>query len=380
MEPLTFKQVKDSHQLTRSLIGTTLKSCPTSIVGDSEKQLALIASKAFEHFNRGNLFFFDANIGNNQCHIGALITVRLYNRLVVNGAGASEESLPFPDAKFLLLSFMISNCFKHSIKPMLAAFEPQKFSRKMGNRMNQMIVRCKKTVQNRLDRIIRGRFIELLQRLPESALKKEIVFLAEKKIEEGNIFEFPKFPSLFPFLQVVEEEKTPVIIKVKLICPSGFHLQTRTFHHNGNPEGAVVIEAAGVLGSKTFIDTHLLRENCSKGFFFEGKRNEEHSCQSCRPCTDKECRTPEHLLGIEDLREFLLQDGVYFTRTLQREDHQEMVEMSVLNKLMQQYKKKKTVFIEHAFPDDAEAAKGSPRLLDRIPIELVQKREEKYAL
>ncbi len=373
-ELCSFERIFSEGQLTRNLLGLSPKDFRVKQTDRPEQQLKLITEKAFEHFNEGRLFFFDANLGNNQCHLSALLTAKLFNKYAKIG-GISIENAKTADARLLILSFLTANAFNHFLEPLIQSLGLEKSSKRLCNRVKSFVSCTKRDAKTELIDIIRKKTFAMINRFSNKSLRTELLSLAEKLKKKDGKFEFPKFASVLLFLDEARRKRIPLVFRVKMICREGYHI--RTFPQGRIEGAAVVFEGMGSTIDLFFSQYRIIRDACHRSFFFNRQRNPQHSCGACMPCL-RDAPLAKQKTSFDDM---LLSSAADFTSSLQ--EFQVGGALGILYKTALKQSadlgtsgqcQRPALIIEHAFSETADHALAQKRLLDVPPSVLIERR------
>lgn len=359
-------------------------SIKVDVTNDNKELINIINKVSIDCFQKGHLFLFDARGRNNQCHLGALMITNAYTRFKKDGK--LDES----DQRLIQVSFMLSTLFRHVSKELLASFFTEKEIKGMEKLLQDRKINQACTLQFALE--IKNFISTQLKLSPHQEL---IRINQEPNLHEtpkSTLYCYPKFAGVF-FME--DKVHTPLVLKIKVLCPKGKHLECYVAPTIKDPflpakkcdlppSGAIVIEGfANRQGLPSFDVYMQQRTKCTQNFFAE-KFNAE-KCSLCTDCPGK-CEeidtyrsefTKRALNGAEILK----MASADFTNSLQTDFVKRFFTNSTYPELSKLFKEcleaanrygvtadhATLLGIEHVYPDELHHAINSSRLLDQSP-------------
>lgn len=352
------------------------------IFHDGEAFKQPLETGAVTLFQRGRLYLFDPMAG-DQCHLTAYRTVQLYRHCFKNPE----------DRRLLCSSLLINSCFNREKKhiAVVAGVENEKgcacflTSKKVAKIAKQVVAQD-----------IRAYIRHELARFPSEALLQEVQ-------ETLDGCSYPKFAGVKLLMKQLSADPVPVVLKIKVLCPSGNHLVNfvvyrpeETFRlptaNDGQKlqdEPVLVVEGLSVL-NRPVKEVMSNRPSCCHSLI-------QHSSIKPHP-VDKECYycrsgNKEGLQTVLDvskaitglnLQQLLFAAGAAFTNEVQPEGREKIMKSPLKEAFevslafakgrgISISSQKSICMVEHVYPDLGVRALSQQRLLDTTPSEVMQR-------
>ncbi|CUI16510.1 hypothetical protein PNK_0885 [Candidatus Protochlamydia naegleriophila] len=399
----------------------------------AEHVFGALEERAITLFQKGQLSYFDALGGNNQCHLVASLITNIYQHYL-KGYLNIEKGGRKPENQFLQLTFLISSIFfrrkEETLK--LLFLEQSLKSLNLKAKDLSLILSAPNVLQESkrlLSQHIQTYIIKTLNSFPQSSLEEETLLQELKSLtSEDRLFSgsktgkelycYPKFSGVLVLMQRLEKLPTPLIFKAKVLCEHGQRLKKfgcmrgqdvlKPLEELDLKDQAPSLIVEGFSASNTNINMEAygtLRAFCphsllgdkpgSKASFLSHKgfiHKLDTHCKACTPCQDDHCQSLQ-LLGkkIEELAlsgfDLLNLVSADFTADCQPEYVKRFFADSsdypILSKLFKEAHQKageyglssnnpSTFLIEHLYADTIEHAKSPKRFLDAPGIEHVK--------
>jgi len=386
-QPL-FLDVAKSGNLVPFILGKKVK------IKRVEQNFKLLSEHVFSYFNQGKLFLFDPYAGFDQCHLTSLKLAEIYGKYVENGNGISAETITAEDARFLILCFICSQCFRHSMKPLKALLNGSK----QAGIFESIINVCKKPAQIALGSVMKEYITESIEQINDN--KELHSLLQEKSLGTGRngIFRYPKFAGVVLFNEKNKQLNIPIVFKIKVYSKTGFHVHAFVMNTSNNnktqKQPAIVFEGMAYKGKAHPFDEYInSRDACPQGFLSPPTTTEHKGCCHCTPCSDEESSHEdvdfEAVKESSSLDEILCAEGADYSRLEQQDDVTKFFEdkekYPQLHELYHKFSKfavksglsmenTSAFVIEHAYPDTLDKATEKQRMLDTPVLQMLKNR------
>lgn len=390
----------------------------------AEQAFSVLEDKAMTLFQQGQLSYFDALGGNNQCHLVASLISTIYQQHV-NGELDLKKGGRKPENRLLQLSFLISSIFfKQKTDTLKLLFPEQSLqSLKLKAKDLSHILSAPAVLQESkrlLSLHIKTYILKIFDSLPsssseKSALMQELKVLAEKEelfygSKKGKeLYCYPKFSGVLVLMELLQTSPVPLLFKTKVLCEHGYRLKSyaclngndvlkplETIDLKGSNSPCLIIEGFSVpnrdLNMKDYGE---IRAFCPHSLL--RKTGTTHkidtACKACTPCKEERCQS--HQQVSETIEQFALTGfkllhlvSADFTADCQPEYHTRFFKKAsnypILTSLFEEALQKSseyglsskapfTFLIEHLYANSIEHAKKPARFLDAPGIEHVKK-------
>lgn len=385
-----------------------------------EETLKEIESISIQAFKDKNIFLFDALAANDQCHFIAQIVSDLYTRTKKEEFSLKKGDRS-PESKFIQLTVLLSSLFLRNKEQTLPFLCPKKETKHLYSLLKNESI--KSEARKQLSEIIRAYVASQFTNVLDD-VQKELKSLSEEtglnNYGKSVLHAYPKFSGVMLLMQ--KEKASPVIFKIKVLCPEGTHTQlfgAKNFKSLLTPldqqtnldfaSSAIVVEGIANRTGKEFhfSNFNTNRSLCPQGFMSEdpkktivtseGKKKvhlKDKYCSLCTSCpTGEKCKSfSQYLHDVNSLKltpeKVLMHGGADFTAenqiTYKDSFFAEKGNYPCLTKIFLVHQKQslklgiscknpEVLMIEHVYPDTVGHAVKTKRLLDSKPLELLKK-------
>ncbi len=300
---------------------------------------------AIAHFLEGNLHFFDAATGLDQCHVTAQIVVELYRHhkkdLECSGGKILSSTTNLKWVQFLASAFLLSHAMSSVSESVakilwLPSWRQKRWSKKRWNKQKEL---CKnKHVRECAKKLLSQYQHQHLQSLaiahkttePESVLLQEssimlqdAQFLHLTKGDKANkLNRIPKFLGAFLIFAFQPESRASLLFHIRFLSPQHkdiFFYWASASSDNVSPEPVIAIDAVWLGNNLTAEEYFSLRRVCPysnpRGCFAPRPqdRSANHTCMLCQRWVDP--REETWLLQRESslILQWLMRAAAHFT-------------------------------------------------------------------
>ena len=328
-------------------------------------------------FRQGRLYLFDPMAG-DQCHLTAYRTVQMYRRQEV-------------DRQQLCLSLLINSCFNREKKHIAAVAGVENVGDCTRFLTSKNATKTAKQV------VVQGIHVYIRQELAR--------FSSEPLLQEASDLDgcsYPKFAGVKLLIKQLNAEPVPVVLKIKVLCPSGNGLVTFVVYRPEETlreptavdeqtlrdEPVLVVEGLSVvyrpvgevMNDRPFCRHSLIQHSAIK------PHPEAEECLYCHKGNEggkqAVAETSAALKGLS-FQQLLSSAGAAFTNEVQPKGRERILQSPLKEDFEQSLmfaedhfisvsNRRSICMVEHMYPDLGVRALSKQRLLDTTPSEVMQ--------
>ncbi len=337
---------------------------------------------AVDLFRQGHLYLFDPMAG-DQCHLTAYRIIQLYRQQRF-------------DRPMLCTSFLINSCFTREKKYIgaLARVEDQSGCNGFLNTKG-----LSATVKQVVVQDICSYIKQEMERFSVPLLQKDAESLNGCSSGKGCLY--PKFVGVKLLMQQLNIDPVPVVVKIKVLCPSGNHMRkfvayrpeemlrelARGDEERLRDQGVLVVEGLADLDRPITEELLKSRSACPHCLFqhsnIKPHKNEEH----CPHCLQGGEEAPSQVAYIcEALTKMSFQDlltaaGAAFTHEVQSSGEKRILQSELKNDFVHSLEfaedhlisltnRTSICMVEHMYPDLGIRSLSDRRLVNTTPKEV----------